>query len=208
MPEIQNFHRVKVIIINHDPISFKGETQYNYIFGYLPFLPPPKRKTSEMRLGFIIHQPDVQHLIIFPYSTNPLWAHFSIFILIMGPFSLRNYSDRKCFLCLTTVADWLGLTYPPWIIISGETNSKEIQILIKSFILKLYKEYIFMKVINYWPHFQHLDGWPMQFAPYSIWHVVEHPSPFLLFPSSHCSYRVIIPFPQIDLQNEGVPWHW
>ena len=44
-----------------------------------------------------------------------------------------------------------------------------------------------------------LDDPPVQVHPCSSWHVLEHPSPLTLFPSSHCcSY--LIPSPQISSQ--------
>lgn len=42
----------------------------------------------------------------------------------------------------------------------------------------------------------------------STLHILEHPSPEIKFPSSHCSDDVMIPSPHTGLQTEGyVPMH-
>ena len=68
----------------------KEEIQYNYIFGYLLFTTHLKRTTSEMRLGFIIYQPDVQNLIITILSATYYVHPPILLILIMGLFCEEN----------------------------------------------------------------------------------------------------------------------
>lgn len=45
----------------------------------------------------------------------------------------------------------------------------------------------------------HTEGCPVQLYPGSIVHWLEHPSPLLVFPSSHVSFPYVIPSPQICL---------
>lgn len=52
-------------------------------------------------------------------------------------------------------------------------------------------------------------GCPEQEYPFSIRHVLEHPSPDIKLPSSHCSFDVTMPFPHsYSEQTEGsIPMH-
>ena len=53
----------------------------------------------------------------------------------------------------------------------------------------------------------HRLGVPTQMYPGSTSQVAEQPSPFTILKSSHCSFEVIMPSPQVAVHTLGVPVH-
>src|SRR5262245_12885352 len=53
----------------------------------------------------------------------------------------------------------------------------------------------------------HVDGAPVQAYPGSTVHVEEHPSPLVVFPSSHPSVGFTMPSPHTALHDDGSPMH-